>query len=59
MSDPDAKVSVNNVEVRTHPKFRTFYLVVDLTEGENVITVVATLGEEMVTKTVTITRLPR
>ncbi|MFC1941582.1 hypothetical protein ACFLWL_04225 [Chloroflexota bacterium] len=58
VSDSDAKIFVNNVEVSPHPKYRSFYLKVDLTEGENVITVVATLGEETVTKTVTVTRIP-
>ncbi|MFC1941256.1 hypothetical protein ACFLWL_02460 [Chloroflexota bacterium] len=59
VSDSDAKISINNVEVSVHSQYSTFFHTVDLTEGENVITVVATLGEETVTKTVTVTRLPR
>ena len=58
VSDSDAKLFVNNVAVSPHSQYRTFYHVVNLTEGENVITVVATLGEETVTKTVTVTRRP-
>ena len=58
VSDSDANIFVNNVEKYPHSQYRTFYHVVDLTEGENVITIVATLGEETVTKKVTVTRLP-
>jgi len=68
--DPKATVTVNSVEVEVessglevHPflplvKPFTFSTDVELTKGENTITIVATLGEETITKTVTVTYTP-
>ena len=70
ISDPKATITVNDVEVEVEggslevppslplAKPFTFSADVELTVGENTITVVATLGEETVTKTVTITYTP-
>jgi len=55
VSNPEATVTVNDVEVGRDWQFTTD---VELTEGENTITVVATLGEETVTKAVTVTYRP-
>jgi nitrogen fixation protein FixH len=57
VSDPEATVRVSDVEVEV-VEDGTFSADVELTEGENVITVVATLGEETQTKTVTVTYTP-
>jgi len=72
VSDPEATVTVNGLEVEVvevPTSFETlraqtarhgsFFADIELTtEGENTITVVATLGEETVTKTVTVTYTP-
>jgi len=64
VSDPEATITVNGLEVEVVEVassvspvrlYGAFSAVVELTEGENTITVVATLGEETVTKTVTVT----
>jgi len=70
ISDPEATITVNNVEVEVVEVVTTletlkahttgdgsFFADIEL-EGENTITVVATLGEETVTKTVTVTYTP-
>lgn len=54
VSDAEAEVTINEVAV-TVAEDGTFSGEVELTEGENTITVVATLGEEIVTQTVTVT----
>ena len=70
VSDPKATVTVNGVEVEVEGgslevppslplvKPFTFSADVELTAGENTITVVATLGEETITKTITVTYAP-
>ena len=58
VSDPEATVTVNDVEVSVLAKYRSFYYFVDLTEGVNIITVVATFGEATVIKTITVTHRP-
>jgi hypothetical protein len=70
VSDLKATVTVNGVEVEVEGgslqvppslslvKPFTFSADVELTEGENTITVVATLGGETVTKTLTVTYTP-
>jgi hypothetical protein len=70
VSDLKATVTVNGIEVEVEGgslevptslslvKPFTFSADVDLIEGENTITVVATLGEETVTRTVTVTYTP-
>jgi len=70
VSDLKATVTVNGVEVEVEGgslevppslplvKPFTFSADVELTAGENTITVVATLGEETITKTVTVTYTP-
>ncbi len=54
VSDVEAEVTINEVAV-TVAEDGIFSGEVELTEGENTITVVATLGEEIVTQTVTVT----
>lgn len=70
VSDPKATVTINGAEVEVESsglevpsslplvKPFTFSAEVELTPGENTITVVATLGEETITKTVTVTYTP-
>lgn len=70
VSDLKATVTVNGTEVEVEggslevppslplAKPFTFSTAVELTAGENTITVVATVGEETVTKTVTATYTP-
>ncbi len=70
VSDPKATVTVNGAEVEVEggslevppslPRVKpfTFSTEVELTAGDNAITVVATLGEETITKTVTVTYTP-
>ncbi len=70
VSDPDATVTVNGVEVEvgSRPPLRTgtvfvemptaFWIALELTEGENTITIVATKGEETVTETLTVIYAP-
>lgn len=54
VSDPKATVTVNGVKAAMTPK--GFYGAnITLTQGENTINVVATRGEESVTKTMTVT----
>lgn len=67
VSDPKATVTVNDVEAEVEVRSLeippslalvkpfTFSADVELSEGENTITVVATHGEETITKTVTVT----
>jgi nitrogen fixation protein FixH len=57
VSDPEATIAVNGVEVEV-VEDGTFSADVELTDGENIITVVATLDEEILTKTVTVTYTP-
>ena len=57
VSDPEATVRVNDVEVEVGED-GTFSADVELAEGENMITVVATLDEGTLTKTVTVTYTP-
>ena len=54
VSDPEATITVNDVEVEV-AEDGTFSADVELTEGINRIKVVATRGEEVVTKTVAVT----
>ena len=70
VSDPKATVTVNGADVKVEGgsleippslplvKPFTFSAEVELTAGDNAITVVATLGEETITKTVTVTYTP-
>ncbi len=70
VSDPDATVTINGVEVevgsrpplRTAPVFvempTAFWIQLELTEGENTFTIVATKGGETVTETLTVTYAP-
>ena len=71
VSDPEATITVNDVEVEVVEVATTletlkahttgdgsFFADIELAEGENTITVAATLGEETVTKTVTVTYTP-
>ena len=55
--DPEATITVNDVGVEV-AEDGTFSADVELTEGENTINIVATLGEETLTKTVTVTYTP-
>ncbi len=55
LSHSDARLTVNDAEVSVHSEYRTFYHTVNLVEGQNTITFIASLGEEQVTKTVTVT----
>ena len=57
VSDRKATVWVNDTIV-TVSKEGYYSTNLELTEGENIITVVATLGEETITKTVTVTYTP-
>ena len=54
VSKPEATVTVNDIETEV-AEDGSFSTQVELTEGENTITVVARLGEETVTETVTVT----
>jgi len=54
VSKPEATVAVNNIETEV-AEDGSFSTQVELTEGENIITVVANLGEETVTETITVT----
>lgn len=60
VSDPSAKVTVNNTPVVVAEN-GYFIGSVDLVEGENTITIVATLvdGQETVTKTITVIYKPK
>ena len=55
VSDPKATVTVNNARTWPSLKYGVFSTKVTLAEGENIITVVATRGKEVITTTVTIT----
>ena len=57
VSDPKAVVTVNDKRVYPSSKTGNFSSItkVTLAEGENIITVVATRGKEVITTTVTIT----
>jgi hypothetical protein len=56
-SDPKATVTVNGIEAPVG-EYGNFEMHVDLTEGENTITTVATRGSETVTETITVTYTP-
>jgi len=56
VSDPKATVTVNGIEAPVGDYGFEFH--VDLTEGENTITITATRGSETVTETITVTYTP-
>jgi hypothetical protein len=56
VSDPNATVTVNGIEVPVGDY--GFQHHVDLTEGENTITIVATRDSQTVTETITVTYTP-
>ena len=70
VSDPDATVTINGVEVEVGsvPPLRqggvrielltTFWTELEIAEGENTITIVVTKGEKTVTESLTVTYAP-
>ena len=58
VSDPKAKVTVNNAYGFKHAKTGEFQVTVTLTEGDNIIEVVAKKGKKEVTKPLTVTYQP-
>lgn len=58
VSDAKARVMVNDTQVRPGRWYGVFTTKVELTEGVNIIKVVATRGKEVLTKTVTVTYTP-
>jgi len=58
VSDPKAKVTVNNTIGFKHSKTGEFQGTATLTEGDNTIEVVAIKGKKEITKTLTVTYRP-
>ena len=56
VSDPKATVTVNGIEAPVGDYGFEFH--VDLAEGENTITIIATRGSETITETITVTYTP-
>jgi len=58
VSNPEATVKVNGIEAEVTDEAGGFAAQVELTEGENIITAVATLGEQEVSDSITVTYSP-
>jgi len=58
VSHSKAIVMVNDTRAYPGGKYGVFITYIELTKGENVISIVVTRGKEVITETITVTYLP-